>query len=340
MQPDYSPPPQDEVYRQLDRVLDGFGRRPVGAAVPVGGGTLNWNYRVETTSGPVFARRWRTGHAAGQIRAEHELLNWVAARGIPAIRPFKSRDGDTVMDVEGANWSLFPWVEGRTTVRGEIGTDDARALGEMHGRIHAVLAEHPMSGGEAGQLPWDTAESLADLVTVRQVAVERGTPREVVEGIDLQMRLLETSLGRPRSDFSSGLTTQLTHGDYHDQQVLFGADGSIVAVNDWEMYRVLPRVWEVLRAVAFARLYEEPGLSAYVSGYARHMQLSEEECRLAIESWWCGRLHSRWVYWTHFMENNERVAEFFPETRRELARLADERWRADLADRFVRAATG
>lgn len=40
------------------------------------------------------------------------------------------------------------------------------------------------------------------------------------------------------------------------------------------------------------------------------------------------------------MEKNERVAEFFPETRRELAQLADERWRADLADRLVRAATG
>jgi homoserine kinase type II len=339
MQPDFTPPPQDEVYRQLDRALDGFGRRRVGAAVPVGGGALNWNCRVETTSGPVFARRWRTGLMVEQIRAEHELLEWVTARGIPASRPFETRDGATVLDEEGANWSVFPWVEGRTTVRGEIGPDDAKVLGEMHGRIHAVLAEHPASVGDAGQLPWDTAESLADLVTVRKVAVERGTPQEVVEGIDLQVRLLETSLVRPRSDFS-GLPAQLTHGDYHDQQVLFGADGSIVAVNDWEMYRVLPRVLEVLRSVAFARLYEEPGLSAYLTGYAQHVRLSEEECRLGIEAWWYGRLHSRWVYWTYFMENNERVAEFFPETRRELAQLADRRWRGDLADRFVRAATG
>lgn len=327
MQPDYTPPPQDEVYRQLDGALDTFGKRRVGAAAPVGGGTLNWNYLVETTSGPVFARRWRTGHPAEQIRAEHELLEWVSARDIPAVQPFKSRDGDTVMDIEGANWSLFPWVGGRTTVRGEIGPDDAEALGEMHGRIHAVLAEHPGSSGEAGQLPWVTAESLADLVMVRRVAVERGTPQEVIDGIDLQVRLLETSLVRPRSDLLPGLPTQMTHGDYHDQQVLFGADGRIVAVNDWEMHRVLPRVWEVIRSVAFARLYEEPGLAAYLNGYRRHVQLSEEECRLGIEAWWYGRLHSRWVYWTYFMENNERVAEFFPETRRELAQMANERWR-------------
>jgi len=339
MQPDYTPPSTDEVHSQIDRVLGRFRRRRTGAPAPVAGGTLNWNYRVATASGPVFARRWRREVTAEQVMAEHELLGWVAARGIPVVRPYGAAGAETVVEVEGTMWSLLPWVEGRTTVRGQITAADANALGEMHGRIHAVLAEHPASAGASTQLLWDTASSLADLILVRQVAVEGGAAQEVVAGIDLQVRLLETALVRPRSDFSE-LPAQLPHGDYHDQQVLFGPGGDILAVNDWEMHRVMARVWEVLRAVAFAQLYEEPGLGAYLSGYRQHVHLSEEECRLGVEAWWYGRLHSRWVYWTYFMEKNERVAEFFPETRRELAQLADERWRADLADRLVRAATG
>lgn len=338
MQPDFTPPSVEVVHGELDRLFSGFKIQRLSTPVAVGGGTLNWNYRVETGGGPVFARRWRMGLTHEQIQAEHELLEWVSARGIPVARPLTSRGGDTVLEIEGASWSLFPWVDGRTTIRGEIGPEDAKALGEMHGRIHAVLAPHPASTGASTQLPWDTASSLADLVVVRQVAINGGAPRETVEGIDLQIQLLGTSLIRPRTDFVD-LPSQLTHGDYHDQQVIFGPGGGIVAVNDWEMHRVMSRVWEVIRAVAFTQLYEEPGLAAYLGGYRQHLALSEEECRLGIEAWWYGRLHSRWVYWTYFMENNHRVAEFFPESVRELKQLADERWREDLTDRFVRAAT-
>lgn len=358
MQPDFTQPPIERVERELDRVLPAFGTQRIGRATAVSGGTLNGNYRVETPDGPVFARRWRGGMTVDRVNEEHGLLRWVAERGVPIVQPRLTKSGASVFDLDGVLWSVFPWVEGRTTVRGSIDVADAGALGEMHGRVHAVLAEHPISQGAPWSvppqsIPWNTAESLADFALIHERAVAMDEPEDLIAAIDFhvglleealadeefQARIVETSRARPRSE-GTGMPAQLTHGDFHDQQMLFGPGGEIVAVNDWEMYRVMPRVWEVIRSVSFSELYEEPGLGAYLSGYREHVRLPEEECRLGVEAWWIGRLHARWVYWTYFMENNERVAEFFPKTDAELRRLADEGWRAELADRFVRAARG
>jgi Ser/Thr protein kinase RdoA (MazF antagonist) len=238
----------------------------------------------------------------------------------------------------GANWSLFPWVRGRTLVRGKIKPTDANSLGEMHGRIHAVLSRHPASGDPPVLVPWDTGSSLADLALVRAAAEDAGALGEVVDAIDFQMMLLRESAVVPRSVLA-GLPAQLTHGDFHDDQVLVNRRGDVRAVVDWGLLRVMPRIWEVIRSLSYSRLLEGECLDSYLAGYRQHVRLSEAECRLGVEAWWYGRLHARWVYWTYFFEKNVRVAEFFAETARHLRQLSDQRWRDDLANRLVRAAS-
>ena len=136
------------------------------------------------------------------------------------------------------------------------------------------------------------------------------------------------------------LKIQLTHGDYHDEQVIFFPEGErrdeIAAVVDWETYRVLPRVHELIRAVSFAQLMPiQPLLEAYLRGYGGQIRLNEEECRSGVELWWHGRLGNTWIYETYLFEKNERAAIFFAPAAKDLRQLTDPAWREGIVETMI-----
>jgi hypothetical protein len=47
-----------------------------------------------------------------------------------------------------------------------------------------------------------------------------------------------------------------------------------------------------------------------------------------------------WAWSAYFLQGNTRVAKFLPTMAQELDRVADEEWKAQIEERFVRAATG
>jgi Ser/Thr protein kinase RdoA (MazF antagonist) len=324
----------------LDAVLERYGRRREGEASVVSAGTLNRNFRVATDRGPVFARRHRDGVVLDRVHREHEVIRWASERDVPAMAPLAASDGATVVEIEGGLWALFPWIEGRTLPRGEATPREVEALGEMHGRVRRALVDHPESSGAGSvaalreALHWDTAESLAALDAIEPRVRADPERTHLEEGLAVQRRLLEGGAARPLSDFES-LPRQLLHGDFHEQQVLVDADGAVVAVVDWEMVRVAPRVWELIRSLSYSLVLETELVDDYLRGFRRHVSLTAEECRAGVELWWQTRLHSTWVWEAYFLEGNERVGELLADTDAHLRRFADEGWRAAIADRLV-----
>lgn len=327
----------------LDRLLDAFELSRTGEPSEVSGGTLNDNYRVPTSDGPIFARRYRAELDADRIRYEHTITRWVADRGAPAIAPHATSGGDTVVQLDDRLWSLFPWVHGRAPVRDEITAPEAEAIGQVHGQIQHLLANHPESESASLKLishraAWDTEASLASLVEIEQRATEVGASSDVLEALALQRQLLETEEPSAFAEFD-WLPSQLLHGDFHDQQVLLGEDASIIGVVDWEMTQRAARVWELIRSLRFSRLLETELLESYLVGFRNHVMLTEEECRVGVEFWWQNRLHSTWVHRAYFLEGNERVAELLPSTDQHLRSFADPHQRTHIADRLVAALT-
>jgi homoserine kinase type II len=142
-------------------VLGQFGLRLDGQAEAVPGGSLNWNFRVETDAGRRFVRRYRDDIETERIAGEHDLIRWCAARGIPAPEPAAKAGGDRLADVGGGRWAVFPWIDGVAVERGRLTAARAGALGELHGLTQSVLADHPRSRDARMQLRWDREESLA-----------------------------------------------------------------------------------------------------------------------------------------------------------------------------------
>ena len=321
----------------IDEVLAAYALERHGAPTPVAGGTLNWNFRVETNDGTVFVRRHRPEVDVARVSGEHAVIEFAATRGIPVARPRQTRRGATAHVTGTGVWSVFPWIDGRNATRGQITATEARGLGEMHGRVHAAFAEHPGSAGAQFSMRWDKEKSLEVLERVAALAAERHMEPMVQDAIAFQRTLLERTAIEPPSYFAS-LPCQLTHGDYHDQQVLLAQDGGVAAVVDWEMYQVTARVWEVIRALSFSGLLHTSQLDDYLRGYREHVRLSREECRLGVELWWQSRVNGVWVWAAYFLEGNERVAPFFRGIVPELERLADPIAREHLAERLIRGA--
>lgn len=354
--------PPDPDLEALDRLLPHYGLRRSGAPQHIAAGTLNRNYRVPLAvvdgiernlpsdnpdATTVFARRYRPDLAADEIQREHAITGWVADRGIPTVAPLTTAEGDTVVEIDGVRWSIFPWVTGRTPSRGAITASEAESIGDAHGRVQQALAAHPESAGATmtshpARLAWDTATALEILARIETAAEAASAPRDLLEALAFRRRLLEGDQPRPFADFAE-LPCQLLHGDFHDDQVLLApsdTDDTVVGIVDWELTRVAARIWELVRALSYSQLLETDGLEAYLRGYRRHVTLSEQECRAGIDLWWQTRLHSAWVYEAYVLQGNDRVAPLLLETDAHLRRFADERWRTAIADRLVAAATG
>jgi len=318
----------------IDDVLARYGLERRGAPVPIVNGTLNENYRVGTTTGAVFVRRHRADRERQHIDGEHEIIAFAAAHAIPVSAPLPAASGSTIVDHDGSAWAVFPWVNGRTPQRGEVTAAEAYALGEMHGRIHAVFATHPGSVGAAFQMRWDKDETLGLLARCIELARERREAEDIQQALAFQRELLGRSPIEPPAYFGA-LPCQLTHGDYHAEQLLFGADGTVAAVTDWEMYQQTSRVWEVIRSLSFSQLLHTPAAEEYLHGYRKHAQLSEEEIRLGVQLWWQSRVNGAWVWYAYFIQGNERVRQLFASVVPELQQLADPASRGRLADRLI-----
>lgn len=318
-------------------VLGLHGIWPFEAGEPVAGGTLNWNFSIHTDAGRKFVRRYRDDIPTDRIRGEHDLLFWLAERGVPVAVPHETPGGATIVDVGNGRWAVFDWVEGEVPPRGSLTPARALMLGRAHGRIQELLADHPLSSVAVLSMRWDKGESLALLKRVSDAASGDADSR-VLAAIARQTEALQSLDVLPPEAFAS-LPAQLLHGDFHDQQVIWHGE-SIVAVVDWEMWRTDLRVWELVRSLAFSNLLDSPLMEQYLAGYREYILLSEEECRLGLRLWWQSRLVGLWVWAACFLQGNERVRSLFPAAIEDVDRATDEPWKAALEDRFVRAALG
>lgn len=318
-------------------VIGAFGYWPMGEPEAVAGGTLNLNFSIETDGGRKFVRRYRDDLPSERIRGEHALTRWLAERGVPVPLPAETPTDQTFIEMAG-RWSVFDWVEGEVAPRGSLSPGRARMLGMAHGRIQELLARHPLSDGATMEMRWDKRESLALLDQIRTAASNSGADTWMREALAKQQAMLDALEVAPPSAFAS-LPAQVLHGDFHDHQVIWDGD-AIAAVVDWEIWHADPRVWELVRSLAFSQLLDSPLMEEYVAGYREHVQLSEAECRLGLKLWWQSRVVGVWVWSAYFLQGNARVAKFLPAIAMELERVADDAWRARIEERFVRAATG
>lgn len=327
------PPLPAEHERALALALRALGRRAAGPPLPVPHSLLNANYRVPTPAGDLFLRLSPASRGE-RVLLEQRVAAFAAARGIPTPLPLADPSGGTCWQSGSLVASAYPWVAGRLLVAGAISTREAALLGRLQARLHEALAGFPGLDAASTQLTWDTDQSVGALSRIDDLIRYYPAPGEerlaVQRGLRLQLALLEGTAPRPPGDFAY-LALQPCHGDFHERNILFGADGDPLAVVDWELVALLPPGYDVLRSLSYMGLLEDELATAYLRAYRDVRRLGGEEWVAAVECWWQHLLHSTWAARHVFIEGDERAAPFVGSHAALVARFSDEGFRARLA---------
>ena len=127
--------------RVLDAVEEGAGQRCTGLIRPLPS-YINRVYTVELESGEhVVAKFYRPGRWTREaVLAEHAFVRACAAEEIPVIAPLALSGGETLGEVAGIAFALFPRRGGRPIEPADPGDAMWGRLGALLARIHRVGA--------------------------------------------------------------------------------------------------------------------------------------------------------------------------------------------------------
>lgn len=246
----------DEEDATVAAVCAAFG---VGAPVAVARVTAGYLNRDEAVALRDGRRLFLKGSRHGDprvVEAEHAVIRYAAARGIPTPLPLVAPDGRSVVVVDGTPWSAFPFVVGEMLA----GPEAAATLGRLLAETHRALASCPTGDliFAEGPLVWETAATFAEMATIegRIGAREAAGAADAFDAFTRRAfaALRQVLQDAPSPDAFTSLPRQVIHGDFYPPNLLCDASGAPVAVLDWEFATVRPRVWDVARAIAFTFL--------------------------------------------------------------------------------------
>ncbi|HSH03907.1 MAG TPA: homoserine kinase [Anaerolineae bacterium] len=97
--------------REWGGILDGYGVGEMVVAEEIAAGTVQTNYRIETSEGR-FVWRCYENRDRAYVAFERDLLLYLAGAGFPCVPPVSRVDGGYIGEWWGRPTMLFPWVEG------------------------------------------------------------------------------------------------------------------------------------------------------------------------------------------------------------------------------------
>ncbi len=286
---------REEVTRQWD-----VGE--IDSITPLGGGSINGAYRVEAGAGSFHLRVYRDRQRL-PIDREHAAIAVALASGVATPRPVPLRDGSTIGQLDSAWATLFELTSGAVIARENLNEPEVRKLGGFLAELHARLPQTvdfnvPRVGESRGGATVDRLERI------ERAILNLPRPDEadgwVLERTRQRLALLRTS---PQPSFVSAFPFRFLHGDFHNGNVFF-AGGQPVSIIDWELCRLAPRVWEVVRFLDYS-LRLCPDLSrAFLSGYRHISPLSVEELLDGVQLYAHLQQGNVWVFESVYIDNN------------------------------------
>src|SRR5690606_32277062 len=120
---------------ELAAFVAAYDLGPLRSAEGIEAGTVNTSYRLEIGDRRWFLRIYEEQGPAGAAR-EAELLEHLAAAGVPTPTPAVGRDGRRTRVLAGKPAALFPWVDGHIICTRGVTVGHAEAVGAALAKVH------------------------------------------------------------------------------------------------------------------------------------------------------------------------------------------------------------
>lgn len=195
--------------------------------------------------GQVVARVSTTDVFDRAVR-EVQAGRWLAAQGLPAVRPLESIEQPVLADGHVVTfWHEVPGASMASTAE----------LGDLLSQLHQL------------SVPSDFEIAPLDpFVRLDEHMASAATELNLDDSGFLADRL--DQLRGQYAEVSAGLTNCVIHGDANRKNAIRGADGVAVLL-DLERFSIGPREWDLIVPAVCRRLgwYSEPDYDAFVSAY-------------------------------------------------------------------------
>jgi Ser/Thr protein kinase RdoA (MazF antagonist) len=237
------------------------------------GGTINRVWRVDSSSGVHVLKEYRPDYPeASRLDLIINVQRAARDHGLPVPAVAGNKLGDSVTRLNGHDYVLSEYVEGRLHEPGRIPATAARNMGVLLGRLHDAMLSLPRDPDPEAFPSVDGIKAeLRSLL--RHAKVRRDNPVDAVaEGVlEAKLELLSTV------DAVPDLRRQWTHGDYEWRNVLFDEQDEVVAVFDFDNTSYYPPERDVMRCVALSFPTLEPEADDFFEGYAAARHVSPRD---------------------------------------------------------------
>ena len=276
-----------------------------------GGGTAGKCWRVTAADNRRYLLRRRGARTSDPrlVERDHRFREFLLNHGLPTTLPVAARDGRRFVQEDGAVSELHPFVPGRF-----IDTDSefelrelARVLAEFHRvtrewrphmeKLSVRQFEAAIPGGAAPGTRLD--DPAAMLSALEHLAADTGAaPLRTV--LELARELVEEY----GDEIYADVDHDITHGDLNFSNLLFGEDGRVAGIFDFDWTMPGPRIRDVADALHFFAgglpagadcgsiwdLTQLPRFHAeririFLETYDRLLPLSEREKQLLPAAW-------------------------------------------------------
>ncbi|WP_211264061.1 phosphotransferase [Streptosporangium amethystogenes] len=300
---------------ELEQVVKAFGLGQAHRVMFLPSGMMNRNWCLETSEG-VFALKEIADVPVPKARRSLNVLQALAAGGLPVCAPHLTASADTVAEIDGRSYCLLPWAVGSHRAGTELDVGEAAELGALLGRIHRELAA-PGTGLEpvverprAKVTRPEAATAEADRFLCAIVGLEVPEPFDIAAAEALERRkalIAAHAAQRPVDEVPRG-PLGWTHGDFQPLNVLWEA-GRVTAVLDWDRLAVRPYAEEVVRTVQVQFTVDDGRLdlervSAFTAGYRSVVSIADEDLEDGVERLWWKRMTDFWQLQWHYDKND------------------------------------
>ncbi len=271
---------------------------PKAPLKPLSGGLLHRVYRFQTTQGRFAVKVLNPtimeyANVRENFQLSERVARAVASAGLPTITAVECGE-NVLQDIGPVSVMVFPWVDARALSSVSAGPTQARQIGNILGRIHALplrldglhppVLPDPQEGEEAG---WTL---LVEEAKQKQLTWA-GEARLLLPQIAAWLRSSEEARQ------TLGGKWVISHGDL-DQKNILWSDEHTPWLIDWEAAGyVQPAIEAVGGALDWggqaAGALDASAFQAYLEGYRREATLTTQEVRHGLRAYcgnWCGWL--------------------------------------------------
>jgi len=281
----------------------------------------NRNLIVHTSQGKKILKQYRDDWQPSTIEFEHSVLDKLAILNFPAPRLLAMRDGRTWLNLDGHNYSMFEFIEGRNYSsnflmrphRVRMMATSGRTLARLHKQLAGFLPKGQHHIGFKNYTDDRHHDMRWHIRKVKELSIrsqDLDEPEDENQAgwlIEHSNQLLEEMSSLDETLSKAELPLLIIHGDYGLHNLIYQDLDTAIPV-DYELCRLEWRLSDLVSVVSKFRYkdgsYDFESITQFMHAYQTEYPIDDDEWQLFPLVWKYYKLMKAVQYWSSYFETN------------------------------------